>query len=72
MPKDNESMRTDNNSGHEAGDRAEVNRILNTPDGDTNPGEAQNTKDGAERISGKEAEDARRKASEGIRQGRDD
>jgi hypothetical protein len=72
MAKDDESMRTDNNSGHEAGDRAEVNRIKNTLDGDTNPGEAENTKDGAERISGKEAEDARRKATEGIRQGRDD
>ena len=71
MPKDDESLRTDNNSGHEAGDRAEVNRILNTPDGDSNPGEAQNDV-GGDRLSGKEAEAARNKATEGIRQGRDD
>lgn len=63
---------TDNREQHEAGDRAEVNRLKNIPDEDKNPGEAQNVTDGAERISGKEADDARRKASEGIRQGRAD
>ena len=65
-------MATDNRKEHEAGDRAEVNRVKNIADEDTNPGEAQNITDGAERISGKEAEDARKKANEGIRQGRDD
>lgn len=35
-------------------------------------GEAQNVVDGTERISGKEAEAAKNKATEGIRQGRDD
>ena len=34
--------------------------------------EAQNVTDGAERISGKEAEDATRKATEGARQGRNE
>ena len=65
-------MATDNRKEHEAGDRAEVNRVKNIPDEDSNPAEAQNVTDGAERLSGKEAEDARKKASEGIRQGRDD
>lgn len=53
------------------GDRAEANREKNIPDRDTNPGEAQNTKDGAERISGEEAEKAASKAMEGIKQNRD-
>ena len=65
-------MATDNDKQHEAGDRAEVNRVKNIPDQDTNPGESQNVTDGAERISGKDAEDARNKATEGMRQGRDD
>jgi hypothetical protein len=55
---------------HEAGDRAEVNRLKNIPDQDSNPGEAQNVTDGAERVSGEEAEKARNKAMEGIRQER--
>lgn len=55
-----------NENQHEAGDRAEVNRLKNIPDEDTNPGEAQNVTDGAERISGVEAEKARNKAMEGI------
>ena len=54
----------------EPGDRAEVNREKNIPDGDTNPGEAQNFTDGAERMSGEEAEKARNKAMEGINQQR--
>ena len=33
-------------------------------------GEAQNVTDGVERLSGEEADDATRKANEGIRQGR--
>jgi hypothetical protein len=65
-------MATDRDNQHEAGDRAEVNRVKNIPDADTNPGEAQNVTDGTERITGEEAEAARRKATEGIRQGRDD
>lgn len=65
-------MATDNRKEYEAGDRAEVNRIKNIPDEVTNPGESQNVTDGAERLSGKQAEDARKKASEGISQGRDD
>ena len=63
-------MSPENENQHEAGDRAEVNRAKNMPDGDSNPGEAQNVKDGAERISGEEAEKATRKAMEGINQGR--
>lgn len=65
-------MATVKREQHEAGDRAEVNRVKNIPDADTNPEEAQNVTDGADRIADKEADDARRKASEGIRQGRDD
>jgi hypothetical protein len=34
-------------------------------------GEAQNVTEGTERLSGKEAEEATRKATEGARQGRD-
>ncbi len=49
-----------------------MNRIKDIPDENANPGESQNVTDGAERLSAKEAEDARRKASEGSRQGRDD
>ena len=63
-------MLPENENQHEAGDKAEVNRLKNIPDGDTNPGEAQNVTDDAERISGEEAEKARNKAMEGIRQGR--
>jgi len=65
-------MLPENENQQEAGDRAEVNRLKNTPDNDTNPGEAQNVTDGAERISGEEAEKARNKAMEGINQGRDE
>jgi len=54
----------------EPGDRAEVNRLKNVPDNDTDPGESQNVTDGAERISGEEAEKARNKAMEGINQER--
>ena len=63
-------MLPENENQHEAGDRAEVNRLKNIPDGDSNPGEAQNVTDGAERISGEEAEKARNKAMQGIEQGR--
>jgi len=63
-------MVPENENQHEAGDRAEVNRLKNIPDNDTDPGEAQNVTDGAERLSGEEAEKARNKAMEGIRQGR--
>ena len=55
----------------EPGDRAEVNRLKNVPDNDTDPGESQNVTDGAERISGEDAEKARNKAMEGINQGRE-
>ncbi len=55
-----------NENQHEAGDRAEVNRLKNIADNDTDPGESQNVTDGAERISGEEAEKARNKAMEGI------
>jgi hypothetical protein len=71
MPNNEESLNTDNNAGHEAGDRAEVNRVKNMPDADVDPGEAQNVTDG-DRMSGKDAEAARNKATEGIRQGRDE
>ncbi|MCW3107615.1 MAG: hypothetical protein JWQ09_2121 [Segetibacter sp.] len=64
-------MLPEDENQHGAGDRAEVNRIKNLPDGDSDPGEAQNVTDGAERMSGKEAEKASNKAMEGIRQGRD-
>jgi hypothetical protein len=64
-------MLPENENQQEAGDRAEVNRLKNLPDNDTNPGEAQNVTDGADRISGEEAEKARKKAMEGIRQERD-
>jgi hypothetical protein len=60
------TMFPDNENQQEAGDRAEANRLKNIPDGDSNPGEAQNVIDGAERISGEEAEKARSKAMEGI------
>ncbi len=63
-------MLPENENQHEAGDRAEVNRAKNIPDGDRNPGEAQNVNDGVERMSGEEAEKARNKAMEGINQGR--
>jgi len=65
-------MIPENDDQPTAGDRAEANRLKNIPDGDINPGEAQNFTDGAERMSGEEAEKAARKATEGIRQGRDD
>ena len=64
-------MIPENENQHEAGDRAEVNRLKNIPDNDTDPGEAQNVTDGADRLSGEEAEKAKNKAMEGIRQGRD-
>jgi hypothetical protein len=64
-------MLPENENQHEAGDRAEVNRVKNLADGDTDPGEAQNVTDSADRISGEEAEKARNKAMEGIRQERD-
>ena len=64
-------MLPENDNQQEPGDRAEVNRLKNIPDIDTNPGEAQNVTDGAERISGEEAEKARNKAMEGINQGRE-
>jgi hypothetical protein len=44
----------------------------NQQDNPINSGEAQNITDGSERISGKEADKARNKATEGIRQGRDE
>ncbi len=53
-----------NENQHEAGDRAEVNRLKNIPDNDVNPGEAQNVTDGSDRISGEEADKARNKAME--------
>jgi hypothetical protein len=59
-----------NENQAEAGDRAEVNRLKNIPDNDTNPGEAQNVTDGAERLDGEEAQKARNKAMEGIKQER--
>jgi len=63
-------MVPENENQHEAGDRAEVNRLINIPDNDTDPGEAQNVTDGAERLSGQEAEKAKNKAMGGIEQGR--
>lgn len=60
-----------NENQHEAGDRAEVNRLKNIPDNDTDPAESQNVTDGIERISGEDAEKARNKAMEGINQGRE-
>jgi hypothetical protein len=44
----------------------------NEQDNPINDAEAQNVTDGSERISGEEANRARNKATEGIRQGRDD
>jgi hypothetical protein len=64
-------MLPENQNQPEAGDRAEVNRLKNIDDQDTNPGEAQNVTDGAERISGEEAAKATNKAMEGIKQDRD-
>ena len=63
-------MRSAAENQHEAGDRAEVNRLKNIPDNDTNPGEAQNVTEGAERLSGEEAEKATNKAMEGSKQER--
>ena len=63
-------MLPENDNQQEPGDRAEANRLKNIPDNDTNPGESQNVTDGAERISGEDAEKARNKAMEGINQGR--
>ncbi len=60
-----------NKNQHEAGDRAEVNRLKNMPDDDADAGEAQNVSDGAERISGEEAEKARNKAMDGINKGKE-
>ena len=62
-------MRPEDENQHEAGDRAEVNRIKNIPDADIDLGESQNVTDGAERISGQEAEKASSKAMEGIKKG---
>ena len=64
------TMEPEDISQHNLGDKAEANRAKNIPDGDTNPGESSNVKDGDERISGEEAEKARNKAMEGINQGR--
>jgi hypothetical protein len=63
-------MLPENDNQHEAGDRAEVNRLKNIPDNDTDPGESQNVTDGAERMSGEDAEKARNKAMQGIDQER--
>jgi hypothetical protein len=63
-------MLPENENQPEAGDRAEVNRLKNIPDQDRDPGEAQNVTDGAERISGEEAEKATSKAMEGIKRDR--
>ena len=63
-------MQPENENQHEAGDRAEVNRLKNIPDDDTDPGEAQNVTDGSDRISDEDAEKARNKAMEGINQRR--
>ena len=64
-------MLPENENQHQAGDRAEVNRLKHVPDNDTDPGEAQNVTDGGERLSGEDAEKARNKAMEGINQQRD-
>lgn len=64
-------MLPENENQHEAGDRAEVNRLKNIPDNDTDPAESQNVTDGVERISGGDAEKARNKAMEGINQERE-
>lgn len=64
-------MLPENDNQHEAGDRAEVNRLKNIPDNDTDPAESQNVTDGTERISGEDAEKARNKAMEGINQQRE-
>ena len=64
---------SDNNQSSFAGTNPNRYGAPAPADDQDNPidaGEAQNVTDGAERLTGKDAEDARRKATEGIRQGR--
>ena len=53
-------------------DRYGAPKAENEQDNPINDAEAQNVIDGEERISGEEATRSRNKATEGIRQGRDD
>lgn len=66
---------TDNNQSSFAGtnpDKYGAPKPADEQDNPINPQEAQNVTDGAERMSSEEAEKARNKATDGIRQGRDD
>ena len=64
-------------TGHQQSDFAGTNtdrygapKPLDEQDNPVNPQEAQNVTDGGDRLSGEEAEQARRKANEGGTQGR--
>lgn len=64
---------SDNNQSSFAGTNPNRYGAPAPADDQDNPidaGEAQNVTDGVERLSGEEADDATRKANEGIRQGR--
>ena len=64
---------SDNNQSSFAGTNPNRYGAPAPADDQDNPidaGEAQNVTDGTERLSGEEADDATRKANEGIRQGR--
>jgi hypothetical protein len=70
-----ESIRRQSNTGRE--DRNEDTDQPDTParrstsQAQDLAGDAQNVKDGDTRLEGREAEEARKKATEGMRQGRD-
>ena len=69
MPQDNDKSATGNKQSDFAGTNPD--RYGQPADDQDNP-EAQNVTDGTERMSGDEATDARNKANEGSRQGRDE
>jgi hypothetical protein len=73
MDTDKDKSATGNKQSGYAG--TNPNRYGQPEDNQDNPivdGEAQNVTDGAERLSGEEAERARNKATEGQNQGRND
>ncbi|TDH19725.1 hypothetical protein EXU57_22750 [Segetibacter sp. 3557_3] len=76
MEKDNEkNSQTGNDQSSFAGTNPNRYGDPLPADDQDNPiqdNEAQNVTDGAERLSGKEAEDARKKAMEGINRGKAD
>ncbi len=71
--KNDKSDVTGHNQSDFAGtnpDRYRAPKPLDEQDNPVNPQEAQNVIDGDQRLSGEEAEKARRKANEGSSQGR--